>query len=326
MESDEPMAFSAVALEAAQLLAVQAASAIRNATLYQQVPMVRMFQPIAKGHRVFQNLTGGRRIGTVVGAIALVAALFLVPVPLRVAGDARVLPQRKLPVTSAVEGRVAQVLVREGDKVEEGQVLATLDATDIAAGREGAMARYRAGVREQSRMRAEGLTGDAAVQQARLAGLKAEVDLWDARMDRTELRATVAGVVSTPRVEELVGTRLAKGDSFCDLVEPGRQEIEVAIAERDAGLLAVGQTVKTKLYAFPTRTFPAVVEQLGVAATVQEGSRVFLARARLISDDDPLRPGMTGRAKVTTRWTSIAMWALRRPARWIWSIVWGWLP
>src|SRR6185369_916623 len=137
----EPYAFSGTSLEAAQLLAVQAASAIRNATLYQQVPMVRMFQPIAKGHRVFQNLTGGRRIGTVVGAIALVAALFLVPVPLRVAGDARVLPQRKLPVTSAVEGRVAQVLVREGDKVEEGQVLATLDATDIAAGREGAMAR-----------------------------------------------------------------------------------------------------------------------------------------------------------------------------------------
>lgn len=326
IESDVPYAFSGTSLEAAQLLAVQAAGAIRNATLYQQVPMVRMFKPIAKGQRRFQSLTGGRRLGTLIGAIVAVAALFLVPVPLRVAGDARVLPQRRLAVTSAVEGRIAQVLVREGDKVEEGQVLATLDSTDIAAGRESAMARYQAGLREQSRLRAEGLTGDAAVQQARLEGLKADLDLWSTRLSHADLRATVAGIVATPRIDELTGSRLAKGDVFCELIDPGQQEIEVAIAERDAGLVGVGQTVKTKLYAFPTRSFPAVVEQLGVAATVQEGSRVFLARARLTDAEGPLRPGMTGRAKVTTRSTSIAMVILRRPARWIWNIVWGWLP
>ena len=161
----------------------------------------------------------------------------------RMYGSARVLPDRLLPVTPAVEGRVVDVVVREGDRVESGEILAILDDGEFRMGREDAHARYQVAMRELDRFQAGGMPAEAAVERARLDGLRAELDLWDTRLERTRLRSPVSGIVATPRVEEQVGARFAPGDIFCVVVDPDRQRIEVAVVEADAGLLAGGMPV-----------------------------------------------------------------------------------
>ncbi len=326
LEAADPYAFSGRALDAAGLLGAQATVAIRNAILFEQIPMARVFEPLARRKRQFLKLSWRRRLASA-GALALAAAaLVFVPVPLRVAGEARVLPRLRLPVTAEVEGRVAQVLVREGDSVEAGQVIALLDDTDYRVGHGDARARYQIALREQSRLRSVGRAADAAVEAARLEGLRADLDLWETRLERTRIRSAVSGTVATPRVEERVGVSLSRGDIFCDVIDPDRQEIEVAVPEVDAGLLALGERAKVKLNAFPTRSFAATVERIGVGATLVNDQRVVLARARLLAPGPALRSGMAGRAKIDTGPASIVRVLLRRPARWIWSAVWGWLP
>ncbi len=326
LEASEPYAFSGRGVESAGLLGTQATTAFRNAVLYEQIPMVRAFRPLARTQRRLMSLSWGRRAAWAGGTLLVAAALVLVPLPLRVSGEARILPHRRLPVTAEVDGRIAQVLVREGDAVEAGQVLAVLNDTDYRVGLGDARARFEVAAREHSRLRADGRTADAAVEGARLAGLRAGVDLWETRLERTRIRATVSGVVATPRVEELVGASLERGDVFCEVVDPGRQEVEIAVREADAGLVAVGMPVKVKLHAYPARSFRARVARIGVAATLEDEERVFLARARLEGDGVPLRPGMTGQARVNTGPASLLRIVLRRPARWVWGIVWGWLP
>ena len=326
IEADDPYAFEERDLEAAGLLAALTTVAVRNAILFEQIPMVRMFRPFAKSTRKFMSLPWRRRAAWAAG-IAIGAAIFLlVPVPLRIGGEARVLPQIRRPVAAEVEGRVARVLVREGDAVEAGQILALLDETEYRMGEEDARARYEVAIREQSRLRADGRTADAAVESARVDGLRAELDLWEQRIDRTRIRSRAPGIVATPRVEELVGSRLDRGAIFCEVVEPGKQRIEVAVAESDAGLLAPGMPIKVKLSAYPTDSLRAQLERVGVAATIVRDERVFLVQARLLEAGPPLRPGMTGRAKINTGPASLARVLLRAPARSIWSWVWGWLP
>src|SRR5439155_18121693 len=115
----------------------------------------RVFQPLARSKRRFLSLTHGRRLAWLGGTALAAAVLVLVPVPLRIAGDARVLPELRVPVTSEVDGRVARVLVREGDPVEAGQVLAVLDDSDYRARADEARSRYQVSLREASRLRAE---------------------------------------------------------------------------------------------------------------------------------------------------------------------------
>jgi multidrug resistance efflux pump/transcriptional regulator with GAF, ATPase, and Fis domain len=325
LEAVEPYAFTTQAMEASRLLAVQATIAIRNATLYQQIPMARVFRPLARSKQKFQDLPRSRRIAWIT-ALGLAVITLLLPVPLRVSGDARVLPDRRLPVAAQVEGRVAQVYVREGDRVDAGQVLAVLDDTDYRIGEEDARTRYEMARIEQSRLRAVARTADALAENARLDGLHAEMDLWKTRLAATRIRALASGLVATPHIEELVGSRLAQGDLFCEIVDPGRQRIEVMLPESETGLVAAGMPVKVKLYAFPARSYEALVERVSVAATVREDERFFLVQARLVDADIPLRSGMTGLAKISTGRAPVARVLFRRPARWLWEVIWGWLP
>lgn len=325
LESVEPYAFGEQAMEASRLLAVQATIAIRNAMLYQQVPMARIFQPLARHQQRFANLPFSRRAMWLAG-LALVAVALLLPVPLRVSGEARVLPARRLPVASEVEGRILKVFVREGDRVDAGQVLALLDDTDYRMGEEDARARFEMAQREETRLRAVARTADAAVETARVDGIRAELELWRRRLDSTQIRARHAGIVATPRVEERVGTALAQGEPFCEIVDPGHQRLEVMLPEDDTGLVEEGMAVKVKLHAYPTRSLRARVERVGVVATLLKGERYFLIQARLEGSGTVPRSGMTGLAKIYTGRAPAVRVMLRRPARWLWQILWGWLP
>jgi RND family efflux transporter MFP subunit len=313
-------------LEAAGLLGVQAASAIRNALLYERIPMARVFQPLAQEKDRWMSVPGLRRFGRLGVAAAILAALVLLPVPLRISGKAEVLPERRLPITAQVEGRVAQTFVREGDSVSRGQPLAVLDDREYRTAHEDAESRYQVAVREQSRLRAAGLAAEAAMQQERIEGIHAELELSESRLDWTRVVSTIDGVVATPRVDELVGSALAKGETFCEVVDPRQQKVEVAVSEKDGGLLDVGMPVKVKLSAYPTRSFYGTVEQVGVLAVLRDEERVFLVRLHLDSEDVILRSGMTGRAKINTGAAALGRVMFRRPARWIWSVLWGWLP
>jgi len=326
LEAAAPYAFSSRDMEVAGLLVAQATVAIRNATLYERIPMVRMFQPLAQRKARWEQTPWWKRGTWLAGIAAAAVLLFLVPVPLRVGGNARVLPESRLPVTAEVEGRVARVLVREGDRVEAGDVVALLDDADYRANREAAVAEHAVAVSELRRHRAQDDAAEAAVVAARVEGLAAELELREERLERTRLRSPVDGIVATPRVDERSGTKVERGEVFCEIVDPARQLVEVAVAEVDAGLLREGIPVKVKLNAYPTRSFRGSVVHVGVAALDEGGERVLLARTRLEDAGDLLRSGMTGEAKIRTRSASVARVLLRRPARWIWRLVWGWLP
>jgi GAF domain-containing protein len=325
LEAAEPYVYSERDIEAASLLGVQATVAIRNATLYRQIPMMHVMRPLAEHRDRLIRLPWARRAAGI-GAVVLAAAVLAIPVPLRIGGDARVLPVRKLPSTAEVEGRLIRVLVREGDRVEAGQVLAEMDDADYRGGLGDARARYETVLREQRLRRSEGDTGAAAVEAARLEGLRAEVALWEDRIAKTAIRAATGGLVATPRVDERVGERLARGDVFCEVVDPASQAVELSVYEQDAGIVRAGMPVKIKLNAYPTRSLRGEVERIGVAAAPAESGPAVLLRVRLAAGAPALVTGMTGRAKVSTGLVPLGRVVFRRPARWIWSWLWGWLP
>ena len=64
---------------------------------------------------------------------AAVVASFFVKIDLRLGGEVRVLPARNAEVRSEVEGLIAEVHVREGMKVQQGDLVARLSDRDLAA-------------------------------------------------------------------------------------------------------------------------------------------------------------------------------------------------
>jgi RND family efflux transporter MFP subunit len=320
--------------ETVRILANQTTVAIRNAQLYQQVPLMNFLQPFAEQKKRLMAVVPEGRGSLYAKRVAIVIALLVaIPWPLRVRTDATVVPAERRIVSSIEGGVVRHVFVHEGDAVQQGQLLAQLDDSEDRirlAQAEAALAQAR---RESAE--AEFRNDPSAAGQAKIrADLhSAEVYLEERRVAAADLRAPIAGIVVTPKIEDKTGTMVKPGDPFCEIVDQNRMAAEMSVPESDLALVRLGKGVALKLNAFPTATFEGAVERIGAQTRSDAGEQYFLVRAIFSNPGGQARDGMVGRVRVRAAggwrgsgWYPIGYALLRDPSRWIWQKIWGWLP
>jgi HlyD family secretion protein len=201
-------------------------------------------------------------------------------------------------VSSKVTGKVAEILVEEGMKVEKGQVLARLDDSNVKTSLRLAEAQLESSKRalaeaepvlvyaEAELIRLRGLEqthavsktdferadAEAGMQRARLERLKSEVlvaerrvDDWKQQHDDTIIRAPFAGVVTTKDSQpgEMISPISAGGGftrtGICTLVDMNSLEIEVDVGESFINRVKPGQPVEATLDAYPQWKIPCKV-------------------------------------------------------------------
>src|ERR1700723_4408053 len=285
--------------ETVSILANQTTIAIRNAQLYQQVPLANIFQPFAEQKKRLAAAMPKERWRLYAERAAIVAAiLILVPWPVRVRTDATVVPAERRIVSSMEGGVVRHVFVHEGETVQPGQSLAQLDDSEDRiklAQAEAALAQARREIAE-----AEFRNDPSAAGQAKMrADLHAaEVNLEQERVASADLRAPIAGVVVTPKIEEKTGVMVKAGDPFAEIVDQQQMAAEMSVPETDLALVRPGKDVALKLNAFPTTTFLGAVDRIGAQTRTDAGEQYFLVRALFSNSAGRARDGMVGRVRI----------------------------
>jgi RND family efflux transporter MFP subunit len=323
-ESSDPDFLGPAHLEMIKILTSQATVALRNASLYREVPFIDILKPVLDRKRKFLALEKSRRAALVVGGAAALLFLLIFPLPLRVVGDASVSPAQSVLIQPEVEGVVQRVLVREGDAVTAGTVLANLTDWQYRAQLAAAQAKYETAISQMNRSLNSNDGGEAGIQKIQADYWASELARARERLEHTQLRSPINGVVATPHVEDFVGRKLMPGDTLAEVVDTSRAIVDVAIDEDDVLLLHPGEKASVKLDGFPTRTFHGVVTVVSPRSQVQGADRVFFARVAVPNPDGLIRDGMQGRGKVVTGWSPAGKVLFRRPAIWIWSKLWSW--
>ena len=107
LESSDPDFLSSAHIEILQVLAGQATVALRNAQMYKEVPFISVLEPVLERKRKFMAMEKKRR-AMIVGLVsAAIIFLAIVPLPLRVNGDAVVAPVHRAQVQPEIEGAVS---------------------------------------------------------------------------------------------------------------------------------------------------------------------------------------------------------------------------
>lgn len=320
--------------ETVAILANQTTVAIRNAQLYQQVPLANFLAPLAeKKKRLLSAMPQTKWRMYAERALWVAIALFVIPWPLRLGTDATVVPADRR-IVSAVEGGVVRrVFVHEGQSVTPGEMLAQLDDGDDRV--KLAQAQADLALARRDLAEAEFRNDPTAAGQARIRTdlHQAEVDLDEDRIAEAQLRSPIAGVITTPKVEEKAGILLRPGDAFCEIVQRNPMAAEMSVEESDLGLVRQNKQVALKLNAFPTETFEGTVERIGAQTHSQSGDQYFLVRAIFKNTEGLARTGMVGRGRIRagggwfqSEWYPIGYVLLRSPARWLWQELWVLLP
>jgi putative peptide zinc metalloprotease protein len=274
---------------------------------------------------------------TQVAAFAAVAALIAIPpVPSKVATPFVLEPASQANAHAAVPGIMQQVLVKQGDVVQQGQVLAVMQNPFLE---ESVAANRQQLALAQSRFRAAEANGNLAV--ANSAGSEAarlEQSLAEAKrkFDQLEIRAPIAGVVATPELLETAGEHFTAGEIFCHISSRARMRARILVRDWEMSDVHPGARVLLKAAPYPYRTYAGRVERIMPAAAPDQpvSNPVVLARngqqltnyVAVIADfsnpDNSLREGMTGTAKIYSAPRPIGWQIARGTWRWVRSQVW----
>jgi RND family efflux transporter MFP subunit len=325
-ESGAPYFLDERHLEVATILSNQATVAIRNAQLYRQVPLMDIMAPFMRKKDKLMKMPKQQKIATAIAAAVIVAIFTFVPWNMKIMGDVILLPQQRTPVISEVEGIVKTVNFREGAKVTQGSVISQLQDDNYRLALNDQRMRRDVLLKQISRSQSALDSSSLSTQKIQLEQAQREIEYYQQLLDRTQLKAPVDGVLITPRIEEKIGSFLKKGEQFCELANMHKTRAEVNVREGDVGYLEMGQKIRLKMNAFPTKKFYGTVTLLGAQMAPQSETSTYRIEAQIDNADLLLKSGMVGKAKVEVGYRSIGYVLLRKPFRFLRKKLWSWLP
>ncbi|MCB1626593.1 MAG: efflux RND transporter periplasmic adaptor subunit [Xanthomonadales bacterium] len=243
----------------------------------------------------------------------------------------------QIQLRSELTGRVAEVLVSEGQRVQRGDLLMRLEPEAFEADLSATQARVRAAQLEirsrqaaradldrqldrQRQLRERGLVGldgfeqlqsqqqiaALAVESAReqLRQAEAERDRAADRLQRTRFIAPIDGLLVAVDVKPgetvIAGTVNIVGSDLMVLADPAELLAELRVDEADIGQVRLEQGVEVFAAAYPTSPLRGRVTQIATSARPLGAAQSLAFEVRVSLQPGELRlfPGMSCRAEI----------------------------
>lgn len=210
-------------------------------------------------------------------------------------------------VRAKVSGEIAQVHVREGDRVNAGQVLMSIDTADLRARHESQQAMvaeakaklHLAKKTEQNNRQLlaknfisqnafDSVASGLEVADSNLKAASAQAAITQKALSDAQVRAPFAGIVAKRAVN--IGEKVTADAPLVHVVDLSRMELEAPVPVSDIPSVKVGQEIAFKVDGFSARDFKGKVERVNPSA--EAGSRSISIFVTLPNTDAALKGGM----------------------------------
>ena len=210
-------------------------------------------------------------------------------------------------VKSTVAGQVRHVMVREGQSVKVGDIVAEIDTTDLRTRLDAAKAeqeernsRLTIATRNRDTNRAllkQNFISQNAYDQtqstyqgsdAAVRWADAQVRIATKAINDAVVRSPIAGVVAKRMVNG--GERITPDAPIVNIVDLSRLELEAAIPASDIPSVVLGQSVRFRVDGFGDRQFDGKIERINPVA--EPGSRAIKLFVAVPNPDYSLKGGM----------------------------------
>jgi RND family efflux transporter MFP subunit len=222
-------------------------------------------------------------------------------------------------VKSRVSGEVSKVLVREGESVAAGQLLAQIETADLQARLDSQVAaleesRAKLDIAEKNRENNKALLNQKFISQnaydttqsvhdAAAAGVRsadAQLRIAKKAMEDATVRAPFAGIVARKMAN--AGEKVGVDSALFAIVDLGRMEIEAPAPASEIPSIKVGQPVSFRVDGFADRKFEGRVERIN--PTAEQGSRAITLYISVTNRDGALKGGMFAKGEIVVDRTS----------------------
>jgi RND family efflux transporter MFP subunit len=222
------------------------------------------------------------------------------------------------------QGILSEVLAKEGDRVQEGQVLARLDnklaEVELEAKKgqmkaaeanlkfkRGELAKYDDLYKKEAVSDSELARANYEAMQAEYSLLAAttEVQASELKREQRSLKAPFPGVISKVYMEpgEVV---TPNSNKIMRLIGCKTVNAEVELGEKAFHVVNAGQPVTIAVDSIPNRKLSGTVDKVG--GEINPKNRTFSIKVRIHNADQVFRPGMFVRAEIDVSKAPQAVW------------------
>jgi len=244
----------------------------------------------------------------------------------KINASGKIQPEESVQITSTITGWITEITVMEGDAVEPGQHLISIDEKQIRPRYNNALSQVKSSEANLKKVKAqmertktlfsqklisqqEQEQVEASFQIALSQSEQANANLLSAEdeLSKTRLTAPKYGIVTSITKEE---GEMAVGGMFnpgvlMTVADLSRMEVEVDVNENDVVNIAIGDTTEIEIDAYPDTLFFGIVSEIAhTAQSMNMGSQQqvtnFKVKVRMITVPDRIRPGMSSTVNIIT--------------------------
>jgi RND family efflux transporter MFP subunit len=214
-------------------------------------------------------------------------------------------------ITPDASGRVGRILKKQGDKVGQGELLATLDMTSLELQQKQARAAVAVAhtAYQNARLNAERmkkmlenkaisslqyentqLALDAADTQLKSA--KATLDLVDYTVKNAYMKAPFAGIIAAKNMEEgdMINPMMGMGQSILTLMDLSKVKVTVDAPAEEIEKIRIGQKCLVRISSRPDETFFGEVYSKNLAADPL--SKTFKVEVKIDNPEMKIKAGV----------------------------------
>ena len=244
----------------------------------------------------------------------------------KINASGKIQPEESVQITSTITGWITEITVMEGDTVEPGQHLISIDEKQIRPRYNNALSQVKSSEANLKKVKAqmertktlfsqklisqqEQEQVEASFQIALSQSEQANANLLSAEdeLSKTRLTAPKYGIVTSITKEE---GEMAVGGMFnpgvlMTVADLSRMEVVVDVNENDVVNIAIGDTTEIEIDAYPDTLFFGIVSEIAhTAQSMNMGSQQqvtnFKVKVRMITVPDRIRPGMSSTVNIIT--------------------------
>lgn len=246
---------------------------------------------------------------TLISAVVLLCLLPMLPVQHRIKSYATVEPVQQRFVTVPFDGVLKETFVRPGDRVTQGQLIAVMDDRELGWKLGGLVADAGIAGKKQDVAMASHDIHEAQMAALEKESLAQQIQVLQHRKQNLEITAALDGFILKGDLEEAHGAPVKIGQSLFEIAPLAPLKLEVAIPEDEIAYVQEGMTVNARLDGHPQDTITGTIDTLHPRSEIRDNRNVFIGEILLDNEEQQLRPGMNGRARVMGK---------RKMLGWIW--------
>jgi membrane fusion protein (multidrug efflux system) len=210
-------------------------------------------------------------------------------------------------IVSEISGKIAAIHFDEGARVAPGQLLLKIDDSELLAERQRAV--YRVELAERAEARQQQLLDDGVISSetydvalGELNVLRAELQLIEAQLLKTEIRAPFGGVIGLRWVSP--GSYLSSQTRIASLHDLDPVKLDFSVPARYSALMRIGDQISFTVEGID-RVFTGRI--YAIEPSVDAASRSLRMRAESSNSDGVLLPGTFANVDLTVRSVSDAL-------------------